>query len=89
MEHACKQQVPKFTINDEVFSTRMAFRGNTRDFGSFGEEMDKTTTLHQIHKEVVHTEYGDGVVIFKRQLQDVWSNGVRDLVTRLRRPFHL
>ncbi|GJT05756.1 hypothetical protein Tco_0840218 [Tanacetum coccineum] len=50
MEHASKQQVPKFTINDEVFSTRMAFRGNTRDFGSFGEEMDKTTTLHQIHK---------------------------------------
>ncbi|GJR38715.1 hypothetical protein Tco_1214399 [Tanacetum coccineum] len=29
-------------------STWMAFGGNTRDLGSFGEEMDKITTLHQI-----------------------------------------
>ncbi|GJW91105.1 hypothetical protein Tco_0168658 [Tanacetum coccineum] len=25
----------------------MAFEGNTRDLGSFGEEMDEITTLHQ------------------------------------------
>ncbi|GKA43483.1 hypothetical protein Tco_0736207 [Tanacetum coccineum] len=31
----------------KAFSTWMAFRGNTRDLGSFGEETDKTTTLHQ------------------------------------------
>ncbi|GJX10221.1 hypothetical protein Tco_0200080 [Tanacetum coccineum] len=29
-------------------STWIAFGGNTYDFGSFGEETDKTTTLHQI-----------------------------------------
>ncbi|GJV77678.1 hypothetical protein Tco_1509262 [Tanacetum coccineum] len=26
----------------------MEFRGNTRDLGSFGEETDKSTTLHQV-----------------------------------------
>ncbi|GJX23483.1 hypothetical protein Tco_0227928 [Tanacetum coccineum] len=30
-----------------VFSTCMAFGGNTLDFGSFGEERDKIATLHQ------------------------------------------
>ncbi|GJR28194.1 zinc finger, CCHC-type containing protein [Tanacetum coccineum] len=30
-----------------VFSIWKAFGGNTRDLGSFGEEMDKTTDLHQ------------------------------------------
>ncbi|GJZ00804.1 hypothetical protein Tco_0518233 [Tanacetum coccineum] len=38
-------------------STWMAFGGNTGDLGSFGEETDKTTTLHQIHEEVVHIEW--------------------------------
>ncbi|GJW15741.1 retrovirus-related pol polyprotein from transposon TNT 1-94, partial [Tanacetum coccineum] len=32
---------------DEVFSTWMTFGGNTRDLGSFGEETEKTTDLHQ------------------------------------------
>ncbi|GJZ33329.1 hypothetical protein Tco_0578765 [Tanacetum coccineum] len=31
----------------EVFSIWKAFGGNTRDLGSFGEETDKTTDLHQ------------------------------------------
>ncbi|GKB03850.1 hypothetical protein Tco_0831993 [Tanacetum coccineum] len=48
--------------SSEVFSTWMTFGGNTRDLGSFGEETDKTTTLHQILEEVVHTEYGDGAI---------------------------
>ncbi|GJX44148.1 hypothetical protein Tco_0260824 [Tanacetum coccineum] len=56
---------------DGVFSTWMAFGGNTRDLGSFGEEMDMTTTLHQILEEVVHTERGDGVASFKRWRQDI------------------
>ncbi|GKF34132.1 hypothetical protein Tco_0107332, partial [Tanacetum coccineum] len=34
-----------------VFSIWKAFGGNTRDLGSFGEETDKITDLHQIHKE--------------------------------------
>ncbi|GKA18851.1 hypothetical protein Tco_0698766 [Tanacetum coccineum] len=32
---------------DEVFSTWMTFGGNTSDLGSFGEETDEITTLHQ------------------------------------------
>ncbi|GKE87959.1 hypothetical protein Tco_1565434, partial [Tanacetum coccineum] len=32
--------------------------------------LEKTTTLHQILEEVVHTECGDGVVCFKRWRQD-------------------
>ncbi|GKA09755.1 hypothetical protein Tco_0689188 [Tanacetum coccineum] len=55
----------------EVFSTWMAFGGNTRDFGSFGEEMDKITTLHQESCIIVHTTRGDGIAIIKRQRQDV------------------
>ncbi|GJS82719.1 hypothetical protein Tco_0749260 [Tanacetum coccineum] len=32
---------------EKVFSTRMAFGGNTHDVGSFREEADKTIALHQ------------------------------------------
>ncbi|GJX60162.1 reverse transcriptase domain-containing protein [Tanacetum coccineum] len=35
------KQIPSVGVFDE------AFGGNTRDLGSFGEEMDKTTNLHQ------------------------------------------
>ncbi|GKD64411.1 hypothetical protein Tco_1306519 [Tanacetum coccineum] len=64
-----------------VFSTWMAFRGNTRDLGSFGEETNKITDLHQIHEEVLFTERGDGVAGIKRRRRDLSSDGVRDLAT--------
>ncbi|GJW18655.1 hypothetical protein Tco_0026091 [Tanacetum coccineum] len=38
------KQIPSVGVFDEVYS---AFGGNTRDLGSFGEETDKTTDLHQ------------------------------------------
>ncbi|GJR91402.1 hypothetical protein Tco_0215413 [Tanacetum coccineum] len=41
------KQILSVRVFDEVFSTGMAFGGNTRDLGSFGEERDKTMTLHQ------------------------------------------
>ncbi|GJS81275.1 hypothetical protein Tco_0747816 [Tanacetum coccineum] len=41
------KQIPSVGVFDEVFSIWKAFRGNTRDLGSFGEETDKTTDLHQ------------------------------------------
>nr|GEV18812.1 hypothetical protein [Tanacetum cinerariifolium] len=63
-----------------VFSTWMAFRGNTRDFGSFVEETENITDLHQIHEEILFTERGDGVVGIKRRRRDLSSDGVRDLV---------
>nr|GEU43263.1 hypothetical protein [Tanacetum cinerariifolium] len=34
-------------LASRVFNIWKAFGGNTRDLGSFGEEMDKTTDLHQ------------------------------------------
>ncbi|GKD85477.1 hypothetical protein Tco_1356631 [Tanacetum coccineum] len=34
-------------VFDEVFSIWMAFGGNTHDLGSFGEETDEITDLHQ------------------------------------------
>ncbi|GKA99117.1 putative reverse transcriptase domain-containing protein [Tanacetum coccineum] len=40
-------QIPSVGVFDEVFSIWKAFGGNTRDLGSFREEMDKTTDLHQ------------------------------------------
>ncbi|GJS27957.1 hypothetical protein Tco_0488577 [Tanacetum coccineum] len=67
----CKLEMSRF----------LAFGGNICDLGSFGEETDKTTTLHLILEEVVHIECGDGVTSFKRRRQDVRSDGVRDLVT--------
>ncbi|GJV44221.1 hypothetical protein Tco_1428757, partial [Tanacetum coccineum] len=64
-----------------VFSIWMAFGGNTHDLGSFGEETDKITDLHQIHEEVLFTECGDGVTGIKRRHRDLSSNNVRDLAT--------
>ncbi|GKA55533.1 hypothetical protein Tco_0754605 [Tanacetum coccineum] len=64
-----------------VFSTWMAFGGNTRDLGSFGEETNKITDLHQIHEEALFTERGDGVAGIKRRRCDLSSDGVRDLAT--------
>ncbi|GJT72870.1 probable auxin efflux carrier component 1b [Tanacetum coccineum] len=75
------KQIPSVGVFDEVFSTWMAFGGNTRDLGSFGEETDKITDLHQIHEEVLFTERGDGVAGIKRRRRDLSSDGVRDLAT--------
>ncbi|GJX21162.1 hypothetical protein Tco_0223839 [Tanacetum coccineum] len=41
------KQIPNVGVFDEVFSTWMAFGGNTRDLGSFREETDEITDLHQ------------------------------------------
>ncbi|GJT26578.1 reverse transcriptase domain-containing protein [Tanacetum coccineum] len=41
------KQIPSVGVFDEVFSTWMAFGGFTRDLGSFREETDKITDLHQ------------------------------------------
>ncbi|GKC52309.1 hypothetical protein Tco_1075054 [Tanacetum coccineum] len=49
----------------QVFSTWMAFRGNTRDLGSFGEEIDEITDLHQILEELLLTKHGDGAAGIK------------------------
>ncbi|GJZ39002.1 MAK10-like protein [Tanacetum coccineum] len=59
----------------------MAFGGNTHDLGSFGEETDEITDLHQILEEVLLTERRDGVAGIKRRRRDPSSDGVRDLVT--------
>ncbi|GJZ96675.1 hypothetical protein Tco_0669009 [Tanacetum coccineum] len=59
----------------------MTIGGNTRDLGSFEEETDEITDLHQILKEVLLTERGDGVACIKRRRHDPSGDGVRDLVT--------
>ncbi|GKE41105.1 hypothetical protein Tco_1464510, partial [Tanacetum coccineum] len=64
-----------------IFSTWMAFGENTRDLGSFGEEMDEITDLHQILEEMLIIGRGDGVASIKRRRHDPSSDGVRDLVT--------
>ncbi|GJS78002.1 hypothetical protein Tco_0727883 [Tanacetum coccineum] len=67
----------------DVFSTWIAFGGNTRDLGSFGKETDEITDLHQILEEVLLIERGDGVTIIKRQRRDLFSDGVWNLETAL------
>ncbi|GJW27896.1 hypothetical protein Tco_0044771 [Tanacetum coccineum] len=66
-------------------NTWMAFGGNTRDLGSFGEETDEITDLYQILEEVLLIARGDGVAVIKRCLRDPSGSGVRDLVTASRR----
>ncbi|GJY87022.1 hypothetical protein Tco_0501650, partial [Tanacetum coccineum] len=63
----------------------MALRGNTRDLGSFEEETDKITDLHQIHEEALFTERGDSVTGIKRRRRDLSSDGIKDLATTLGR----
>ncbi|GJT73432.1 hypothetical protein Tco_1032718 [Tanacetum coccineum] len=41
------KQIPSVGVFDEVFNTWMAFGGNTRELGSFGEETHEITDLHQ------------------------------------------
>ncbi|GKB66624.1 hypothetical protein Tco_0928036 [Tanacetum coccineum] len=41
------KQISSVGVFDEVFNIWKAFGGNKRDLGSFGEEIDKTTNLHQ------------------------------------------
>ncbi|GKC05976.1 hypothetical protein Tco_0997586 [Tanacetum coccineum] len=76
------KQIPSVGVFDEV--TWMAFGGNTRDLGSFGEETDEITDLHQILEEVLLTECGDGVASIKRRHCDLFS-GVWYLETALGR----
>ncbi|GKC71258.1 hypothetical protein Tco_1117141 [Tanacetum coccineum] len=59
----------------------MTFGGNTRDLGSFGEETDEITDLHQILEEVLLTGREDGVAGIKRRRRDPSSDGVIDLAT--------
>ncbi|GKC06906.1 hypothetical protein Tco_0998516 [Tanacetum coccineum] len=68
------------TASRPYISTWMAFEGNTRDFGSFGEETNKITDLHQNLEEVLLTKRRDGVAGIKRCRRDPSSDGVRDLV---------
>ncbi|GJW74057.1 hypothetical protein Tco_0133427 [Tanacetum coccineum] len=81
---ALKNELRKLKGNS-VFSTWMAFGGNTRDLGSFEEETDEITYLHQILEEVLLTGRGDGIASIKRHCRDPSSNDVRDLATALGR----
>ncbi|GKF41657.1 hypothetical protein Tco_0124999, partial [Tanacetum coccineum] len=47
------KQIPSVGVFDEVFSTWMEFRGNSRDLGSFGEETDEITDLHQDSPRII------------------------------------
>ncbi|GKE63270.1 hypothetical protein Tco_1513637 [Tanacetum coccineum] len=68
------KQILSVGVFDEVFSSWMAFGGNTCDLGSFGEETDEITDLHQVHEEILFSERGDGVASIKRRLVTVSEN---------------
>ncbi|GJY54767.1 hypothetical protein Tco_0446431 [Tanacetum coccineum] len=81
------KQIPSVRVFDEVIW--MAFGGNTRELGSFGEETNAITDLYQILEEVLLTERGDGVACIKRRRRDPSSDGVKDLLTTSgRRPLN-
>ncbi|GKA29328.1 hypothetical protein Tco_0715573 [Tanacetum coccineum] len=79
------KQIPSVGVFDEVFSTWMTFRGNTRDLGSFGEEMDRTTDLHQNILKTMHSERDDGVTNNKRRRSNLPDDGVTNFMTTLGR----
>ncbi|GJT22012.1 hypothetical protein Tco_0891949 [Tanacetum coccineum] len=72
-----KEKNTVIAAKDVVFSTWMAFGGNTRDLGSFGEETDEITDLHQILEKILLTGRGDGVAGIKRRRRDPSSDDVR------------
>ncbi|GJT82713.1 hypothetical protein Tco_1057055 [Tanacetum coccineum] len=63
----------------------LALGGNTHDLGSFGEETDEITDLHQILEEVLLTERGDGVTSIKRRRRDSSGDDVWTLATTSQR----
>ncbi|GKD12285.1 hypothetical protein Tco_1196692 [Tanacetum coccineum] len=78
------KQIPNVGVFDEVFSTWMTFEGNTRDLGTFGEETEEITNLHQIYEEILFSERGDGIAGIKRCCHDLSSDGVKDIATTSR-----
>ncbi|GJZ94212.1 hypothetical protein Tco_0666415 [Tanacetum coccineum] len=77
----CLELGPEYVtgIADEgEVTTWMAFGGNTRDLGSFGEETDKTTDLHQnLLKNDANRAW--------RYRRDLFSDNVMDLTMASRR----
>ncbi|GKA14201.1 hypothetical protein Tco_0693847 [Tanacetum coccineum] len=67
------KQIPSVRVLDEVY---LAFGGNTRDLGSFGEETDKITNQHQDSSRFKVLVPGDGVTIYTRCRQTSSSDGV-------------
>nr|GFA22660.1 hypothetical protein [Tanacetum cinerariifolium] len=62
-------------------STWMEFGENTLDLGSFAEETDRITDLHQILEEVLLTEHGDDVASIKRRRRGLFSDIAWNLET--------
>nr|GEW58028.1 hypothetical protein [Tanacetum cinerariifolium] len=60
-------------IKLQIKESRMQFGGNTRDLGSFREETDENTDLHQ---KVLFTKRGEGVAGIKRCRRDLSGDGV-------------
>ncbi|GJZ48812.1 hypothetical protein Tco_0603002 [Tanacetum coccineum] len=83
------KQISSLGVFDEVFSTWMAFGGNTCDLGSFGEETDKITNLHQIHEVFCSQRFEPAVQAFKAERVMIYQVTcvvrVRDLATALGR----
>ncbi|GKF13893.1 hypothetical protein Tco_0055355, partial [Tanacetum coccineum] len=75
------KKIPSVGVFDEVFSSWMAFGGNTYDLGLFGEETDEITDLYQILEEVSLTKRRDSVTSIKRRRRDLFSDGVWNLKT--------
>ncbi|GJZ75603.1 hypothetical protein Tco_0640068 [Tanacetum coccineum] len=65
--------------------TWMTFGGNTRDLGSFGEETDEITDLHQDSPRIVFTKRGDSVTSITRRRHDLPGDGVWILATTSQR----
>nr|GEU62316.1 MAK10-like protein [Tanacetum cinerariifolium] len=82
------KQILSVEVFDEVFSTWMAFEGYTRDLGSFGEEMDEITDLHQILEDVWLTERRDGIAGITQCRRDLSGDGFYILVTTSQRSRH-
>ncbi|GJV42510.1 hypothetical protein Tco_1420950 [Tanacetum coccineum] len=79
--HVCAVEDPTLLQIGVIELRFLALGGNTRDLGSFGEETDEITDLHQIIEEALLTKRGDGVASIKRRHRDPSGDDVWNLET--------
>ncbi|GKB88479.1 hypothetical protein Tco_0960751 [Tanacetum coccineum] len=60
----------------QAYGNLYAMTGNTRDLGSFGEETDEITDLHQYSPRIMLSERGDGVTSTKPCHRDLFGDAL-------------
>nr|GEU96807.1 ATP-dependent DNA helicase PIF4-like [Tanacetum cinerariifolium] len=71
-----EKAINSFDEDDLIFSTWMAFGGNTRDWAHFEKKQMRLQTCTKIHQEVLFSERGEGIAGIKRRRREISCDGV-------------